>query len=59
MAFITETWLTDRVDHSAVGINGFSLIRRDRHLKTGGGVCMNRKILQKLKIALFAQRERI
>ena len=38
MAFITETWLTDRVGDEAVGINGFSLIRRDRHLKTRGGV---------------------
>jgi hypothetical protein len=39
MAFITETWLSENIHHSAVEIDGYSLVRRDRVNKIGGGVC--------------------
>ena len=39
MAFITETWLNEKIDDAAVCIDGYSLARRDRIDKLGGGVC--------------------
>ena len=39
MAFITETWLNENIDDDAVQIPGYSLIRRDRNYRSGGGVC--------------------
>ena len=39
MAFITETWLNENIDDYAVQIPGYSLIRRDRNYRSGGGVC--------------------
>ena len=39
MAFITETWLSENVHDSAVAFDGYSLVRRDRVNKLGGGVC--------------------
>ena len=39
MAFITETWLSENIHDSAVAFDGYSLVRRDRVNKLGGGVC--------------------
>ena len=39
LAFITETWLNENIDDGAVEIGGFSLVRRDRISRIGGGVC--------------------
>lgn len=39
LAFITETWLNENIDDSAVEIDGFTLVRRDRTTRVGGGVC--------------------
>ena len=39
LAFITETWLNENIDDDAVQIPGYSLIRRDRNYRSGGGVC--------------------
>ena len=39
MAFITETWLNEKIDDAAICIDGYSLARRDRIDKLGGGVC--------------------
>ena len=39
MAFITETWLSENIHDSAVALDGYSLVRRDRVNKLGGGVC--------------------
>ena len=38
MAFITETWLNEKIDDAAVCIDGYSIVRRDRINKKGGGV---------------------
>ena len=40
MAFITEIWLNEKIDDAAVCIDGYSLARRDRTDKLGGGVCV-------------------
>ena len=37
---ITETWLQQHILDSAVAINGFNLIRRDRQETIHGGVCI-------------------
>ena len=35
-----ETWLTDSIADSVVEMNGFALVRKDRHSdRRGGGVC--------------------
>jgi hypothetical protein len=39
MTFITETWLSEDIHDSPVEIDGYSLVRRDRVTKIGGGVC--------------------
>ena len=39
LAFITETWLNDNIDDAAVHIPNYSVARRDRVSRTGGGVC--------------------
>ena len=39
MAFITETWLNEKIDDAAVCIDSYVLARRDRIDKLGGGVC--------------------
>jgi hypothetical protein len=39
MAFITETWLNEKIDDAAVCICGYSIARCDRIDKLGGGVC--------------------
>ena len=39
LAFITETWLNENIDDSAVNIENYSTLRRDRKNKVGGGVC--------------------
>uniref|UniRef100_A0A803KG92 Reverse transcriptase domain-containing protein n=1 Tax=Xenopus tropicalis TaxID=8364 RepID=A0A803KG92_XENTR len=36
---ITETWWDDKCDW-AVNLNGYTLFRRDREIKKGGGVCL-------------------
>ena len=38
-AFITETWLNQKIDDGAVQIEGYSLVRQDRVNQKGGGVC--------------------
>ena len=40
LAFVTETWLKDRVDDIVVGISVYSILRRDRHVIEHGGVCL-------------------
>ena len=49
LVFITETWLNENVDDSAVQNIGFSWVRRDRLTRIGGGVCayINEHILLK------------
>ena len=38
---ITETWLSNNVDNSVIGLNGFSTFRHDRSDgRRGGGVCV-------------------
>eukprot|EP00117_Sycon_ciliatum_P006948 scpid37906/ scgid10262/ Probable RNA-directed DNA polymerase from transposon X-element; Reverse transcriptase len=37
---ITETWLTNTVPNNSVHLRGYSIYRRDRQDKTGGGVCI-------------------
>ena len=37
---ISETWLQQHIPDSAVAINGYNLIRRDRQETIHGGVCM-------------------
>ena len=40
---ITETWLKKLVPSSAIGIEGYNVIRQDRHChesKKGGGICI-------------------
>lgn len=37
---ITESWLQEHIPDSAVAINGYNLIRRDKKESTHGGVCM-------------------
>ena len=36
---ISETWFTKHIPDSCVEINGYSLIRKDRNNRKGGGVC--------------------
>ena len=36
---ISETWFTKHIPDSCVDINGYSLIRKDRSKRKGGGVC--------------------
>ena len=40
IVMITETWLSDTVIDSYVGINNFHLFRCDRSNRIGGGVCI-------------------
>lgn len=40
IACITETWLKATIPNSAIHIDGYSVIRRDRTDITGGGVCI-------------------
>jgi hypothetical protein len=37
---LTETWLSSSIPDSLVSIRGYTLFRRDRFGKRGGGVCM-------------------
>ncbi len=39
LAFITETWLNDNIDDAAIHIPTYTVIRRDRVSRIGGGVC--------------------
>ena len=39
VAFITETWLNENKDDSAVNIDNYSVVRRERKNKVGGRVC--------------------
>ena len=39
IACITESWLSFSVPDSAVNINGYTIVRNDRSLNIGGGVC--------------------
>jgi hypothetical protein len=39
VAFITKTWLNEKIDDAAVCIGGYSIARCDRIDKLGGGVC--------------------
>ena len=39
LALITETWLNENIDDSAVNIENYSVVRRDRKNKVGRGVC--------------------
>jgi len=39
-AFVTETWLKNDIPDAAVEIDGFSILRCDRKIKKGGGVCI-------------------
>jgi len=36
---MSETWFTKHIPDSCVEINGYSLIRKDRSNRNGGGVC--------------------
>jgi len=36
---ISETWFTKYIPNSCVAVNGYSLIRKDRSNRKGGGVC--------------------
>ena len=43
---ITETWLNNSIPTSAINIDGFSVLRQDRHqegTKKGGGICIYMK----------------
>ena len=40
IACITESWLSSSVPDSAVNINGYTIVRNDRSLNIGGGVCL-------------------
>ena len=40
VAVITETWLHEINDNDLINIPGFSLLRRDRPIGRGGGVCI-------------------
>ncbi len=37
---ITETWLNNNISNNMVKIPGYKMYRRDRTLKTGGGICI-------------------
>ena len=50
MAFITETWLRENIHDSAVEIDGYSLVRRDRVNKLGGSVCAYIKLSIPFKV---------
>jgi len=39
-AFVTETWLKSDIPDAAIEIDGYSILRCDRKLKKGGGVCI-------------------
>ena len=39
IALISETWFTKLLDDNSVSIDGFSLFRKDRATRRGGGVC--------------------
>lgn len=40
VACFTESWLTDSIPDSIIGIPGYRLIRNDRVRKRGGGIIM-------------------
>ena len=40
LAYITETWLKDRIADGVVHIPGYSFIHRDREVVEHGGVCL-------------------
>jgi DNA-binding GntR family transcriptional regulator len=39
MAFITETWLNEKIDDAAICTDGYSIAKRERIDKLDGGVC--------------------
>ena len=39
IAMICETWFTSRHSDDALTIDGYVLVRKDRHKRKGGGVC--------------------
>jgi len=39
IALISETWFTKLQDDNSVSIDGYSLFRKDRTTRRGGGVC--------------------
>ena len=38
-AGITETWLNSNIPDSGIEIPGYNLVRKDRSIQRGGGVC--------------------
>ena len=50
MAFITETWLNDKIDDAAFYIDGYALARCDRIDRLGGVVCAFIKSTSCLKL---------
>ena len=57
MAFITETWLSENIHDSADAFDGYSLVRRDRVNKLGGGVCAYTKSSIPFKVLQHLQDE--
>ncbi len=39
LAFITETWLNENIDDAAVELPNYTIVRRDKSLRIGAGVC--------------------
>ena len=40
VAMFAETWLKDSIPDQAIAVAGYRLLRRDRTLKSHGGVCI-------------------
>ena len=40
LVFCTETWLHNSISDSLITISGYNLLRFDREIKRGGGVCV-------------------
>ena len=40
LLFITESWLSDKISDSMICPDGYGVIRHDRLVKRGGGVCL-------------------
>ena len=43
LTFVTESWLNKNVQDALITSQGYSIIRRDRLNKSGGGVCVIHK----------------
>ena len=44
---ISETWFNASVQNKEYNVDGYKLMRLDRHSKTGGGVCLCSKLVRK------------